>query len=177
MKKQILILVGSTKTGSANQKIVDYFIQKTTSFFETTQYELDILPFFNPDLERDLLPKSVIDFRQKIDQADGVFIATPEYVFSIPGILKNALEWAVSTMVFHSKPTAIITAASSGEAAHASIQLIIKTIGGVFDEKTTLLIQAPNSKINAVGDITDFKTRELMDNFIQSFKEKLYENQ
>jgi chromate reductase, NAD(P)H dehydrogenase (quinone) len=124
-------------------------------------------------LETDLLPDSVKDFREKIEQADGVFISTPEYVFSVPGILKNALEWTVSTMVFHEKPTAIVTAASTGEAAHASIQLIIKTIGGIFDEKTAILIQTPKSKINKSGEITDSKTEELLNNLIENFKKNL----
>jgi chromate reductase, NAD(P)H dehydrogenase (quinone) len=134
-KKKILVLLGSTKADSVNQKVVDYFVEKTKAFFDVKIYPLSILPYFNPDLETDLLPDSVRDFRQKIEQADGVLISTPEYVFSIPGILKNALEWTVSTIVFNEKPTAIITAASSGNAAHESIQLILKTIGANFDEK------------------------------------------
>jgi chromate reductase, NAD(P)H dehydrogenase (quinone) len=172
-KKKILVLLGSTKTGSANQKIVDYFSNKTESFFDVETYPLSILPFFNPDLETDLLPDSVKDFRQKIEQADGVLISTPEYVFSIPGILKNALEWTVSTIVFNEKPTAIITAASSGNAAHESIQLILKTIGAYFDENTAVLIQSPKSKMNDNGEITDAKTLELLANLISSFQTKI----
>jgi chromate reductase, NAD(P)H dehydrogenase (quinone) len=120
-----------------------------------------------------LLPNSVRDFRQKIEQADGVLISTPEYVFSIPGILKNALEWTVSTIVFNEKPTAVITAASSGNAAHESIQLILKTIGAYFDENTAVLIQSPKSKMNDNGEITDAKTLELLANLISSFQTKI----
>jgi chromate reductase, NAD(P)H dehydrogenase (quinone) len=173
MKKKIIILLGSIKSDSVNLKIVEYFTQKTQSFFEVEAYPLSNLPYFNPDLEDDLLPKTVVDFRQKIEAADGVFICTPEYVFSIPGILKNALEWLVSTIIFDLKPTAIITASSSGEAAHASIQLIIKTIGGDFDEKTAVLIAAPKSKISKTGEITDPKTAQLIEDLIQNFKEKI----
>jgi chromate reductase, NAD(P)H dehydrogenase (quinone) len=87
-KKKILVLLGSIKTDSVNQKIVDYFKEKTKVFFDLEIYPLSILPFFNPDLETDLLPNSVKDFRQKIEHADSILISTPEYVFSIPGILK-----------------------------------------------------------------------------------------
>jgi chromate reductase, NAD(P)H dehydrogenase (quinone) len=173
IKKKILVLLGSTKTDSTNEKIVDYFTEKTASFFDVETYPLSILPFFNPDLETDLLPDSVKDFRQKIEQADGVLISTPEYVFSIPGVLKNALEWTVSTIIFDKKPTAIITAASSGNVAHESIQLIMKTIGADFDEKTAVLIQSPKSKMNSNGEITDPKTIDLLANLILNFKEKL----
>jgi chromate reductase, NAD(P)H dehydrogenase (quinone) len=171
--KKILVLLGSLKTDSINQKIVDFFIKKTKAYFEVEIYPLSILPFFNPDLEIDLLPNSVKDFRQKIEQADGVLISTPEYVFSIPGILKNALEWTVSTIVFDKKPTAVITAASSGNAAHDSIQLIMKTIGANFTESTTLLIQSPKSKFNKMGEITDSKTGELLDDLIENFRKNI----
>jgi chromate reductase, NAD(P)H dehydrogenase (quinone) len=172
-KKKILVLLGSTKTGSANQKIVDFFAQKTAAFFDVAVYPISTLPFFNPDLEMDLLPSSVVDFRQKIELSDGILICTPEYVFTIPGILKNALEWTVSTIVFLDKPTATITAASSGEAAHASIQLIMNTIGSKILEECAILINSPKSKMNHLGEITDLKTIELMDNLIQNFKKQL----
>jgi chromate reductase, NAD(P)H dehydrogenase (quinone) len=172
-KKKILVLLGSTKWDSVNQKIVDYFVEKTKAFFDVKIYPLSILPYFNPDLETDLLPDSVRDFREKIEQADGVLVSTPEYVFSIPGILKNALEWTVSTIVFNEKPTAIITAASSGNAAHESIQLILKTIGANFDENCAILIQSPKSKMNIHGDITDTKTIDLLANLILNFKKHI----
>jgi chromate reductase, NAD(P)H dehydrogenase (quinone) len=173
-KKKIIVLLGSIKSNSNNQKIVDYFIEHTQPFFDCEIPPLSILPFFNPDLEiENTLPKSVVLFREKIDKADGVLVVTPEYVFSIPGILKNALEWTVSTIVFNEKPTAIITAAASGEAAHAAIQLIMKTIGGIFDEKTTLLIQSLRAKFNKKGDLTDEKTKELLENLITHFREKI----
>ena len=68
-------------------------------------------------------------FRKSIEEADAVLICTPEYVFSLPGILKNALEWTVSTTVFSDKPTALLTASSSGEKAHESLLLVMKTLG------------------------------------------------
>jgi chromate reductase, NAD(P)H dehydrogenase (quinone) len=73
-KKRILVLLGSTKTGSANQKIVDFFAQKAAVFFDVETYPISTLPFFNPDLEMDLLPSSVVDFRQKIEHSDGILI-------------------------------------------------------------------------------------------------------
>jgi chromate reductase, NAD(P)H dehydrogenase (quinone) len=172
-KKKILVLLGSIKADSVNQKVVDYFVEKTKAFFDVKIYPLSILPYFNSDLEANLLPDSVKDFREKIDQAEGVLVSTPEYVFSIPGILKNALEWTVSTIVFNEKPTAIITAASSGNAAHESIQLILKTIGANFDENCAILIQSPKSKMNNNGKFTDVKTIDLLANLILNFKKNI----
>jgi chromate reductase, NAD(P)H dehydrogenase (quinone) len=174
MKKKILVLLGSTKQHSVNQKIVNYIAQKTETFFELEIFPIETLPFFNPDVESEaLLPKSVRDFREKIEMADGILISTPEYVFSIPGILKNALEWTVSTVLFDKKPTAIITAASSGIAADQSIQLIMKTIGADIADKCAVLISSPKSKINDLGEVTDIKTAEILSDLIQQFKQKI----
>jgi chromate reductase, NAD(P)H dehydrogenase (quinone) len=174
MKKQILVLLGSTKTDSVNQKIVDYFEKQTNDVFEVRSYPIADLPFFNPDLDSvENLPNSIFEFRKLIENTDGVFISTPEYVFSLPAVLKNALEWTVSTMVFHQKPTAIVTAASSGKAAHESIQLIMQTIGAAIPEKCAVLIGTPKAKINTEGDIIDEKTLMDLSGLIENFKKNI----
>jgi chromate reductase, NAD(P)H dehydrogenase (quinone) len=169
-KKKIVVLLGSTKNDSLNLKIVDYFSARTEDFFDVEIYPITNLPYFNPDLEGDLLPTSVMDFRRTIESGDGVLISTPEYVFSIPGILKNALEWTVSTVIFSEKPIAIITAASSGETAHTSIQLIMKTIGA---DICAVLITSPKSKMDEFGKITNDKTVKEIEDLIQKFREKI----
>ena len=172
-RKKIIVLLGSTKADSVNRKIVDYFIQKTQSFFEVALFPLETLPYFNPDLDGDLTPTPVLEFREKIAQADGVLISTPEYVFSIPGVLKNALEWTVSTIVFNQKPTAIITAASSGKIAHESIQLIMKTIGALLEDSCVVLIGSPKSKIDTNGVITNKEQEQVLISLIQDFQAQL----
>ncbi|MCW3124402.1 MAG: putative NADPH-dependent reductase, partial [Bacteroidetes bacterium] len=88
---------------------------------------------------------------------------TPEYVFSLPGVLKNALEWTVSTRVWADKPVALITAAASGEKAHESLQLIMKTIEAKFDESTTLLIQGAKGKVGKDEKVDEQTTKQLSD--------------
>ncbi len=118
------------------------------------------------------LPPSVENFRLKIEKAAGVLICTPEYVFSLPGTLKNALDWTVSTTVFSDKPVAIITASTSGEKAHESLDLIMTTLGVKMGGKSKLLIQGAKSKINTEGKISDETTwkeiQELCDSFIET---------
>lgn len=118
---------------------------------------IDELPHFNPDLEKDgLPPPSVAAFRQLIEDADGVLICTPEYVFSLPGALKNALEWTVSTTIFSFKPLAFIVASASGEKAFESLELIMKTLlQQPVNEQCKLLIKGGRGKINAEGQLTD----------------------
>jgi chromate reductase len=83
----------------------------------------------------------VIDFLSQLAQADAVIICTPEYIFSPPGVLKNALEWTVASSGFSGKSVALIVAATAGEKAFESLQLIMKTIEARFNEKTMLMIQ------------------------------------
>lgn len=113
------------------------------------------MPHFNPDLTKEPLPPAVADFHHRIAAADAVMICTPEYVFSLPGSFKNAIEWTVSTTLFTGKPGALITAASSGHKAHEALQLVMGTIGLTWGSRGALLISVPKTKINAKGEITD----------------------
>jgi chromate reductase len=105
-----------------------------------------------------------------MEEADGILICTPEYVFSLPGSLKNAIEWMVSTTILTDKPAALITASSSGQKAHESLNLVMRTVGVKLGEKSSLLIQAPKTKITEDGTITDETTllsiKELMNDFL-----------
>ena len=100
-------------------------------------------------------------------------ICTPEYVFSLPGSLKNALEWCVSTTVLSHKPVGLITASASGEKAQEQLRLIMKTLETNFNEETELLIKGIKGKMNDQGKITDHKTMEEIKKFITSFKKLL----
>jgi len=96
-------------------------------------------------------------------------ICTPEYVFSIPGALKNALEWTVGTSDFDSKPVALITASSAGEKTHESLFLVLKTIGADLTENTALLVSGARTKVNSEGEISDAATLEAISLLIESF--------
>ncbi len=136
---------------------------------------IDKLPHFNPDLDNDNVPQVVKDFREKIKIVDAVIICTPEYVFSLPGSLKNAIEWNVSTTLFSNKPVAIIVASASGEKAFESLDLVITTIESRIAEKSKLLIQGANGKIGKNGEIAVVHIAQqidiLVDSVINSIRE------
>jgi len=97
-----------------------------TSFtdFERIYGGLDDLPHFSPDRDGDDPPRSVGRLRELLRTADGVLIGTPEYAFGVPGALKNALDWTVSSGEFDGKPVAAISASplyTGGAKAHASL--------------------------------------------------------
>jgi chromate reductase len=102
---------------------------------------ISTLPHFNPDITTENFSKKVRSFLDLIQQAEDVIICTPEYVFSIPGSLKNALEWTVFSSTFSNKPTAIIVASGLGEKAFESLELVMKTIEAKMRNHSKLLIQ------------------------------------
>ena len=124
------------------------------------------LPFFNPDLDNDSPPSEVARLRKAIETADAVVICTPEYVFSLPGVLKNALEWMVSSSTFSGKPVALITAAASGDKAQESLHLIMKTIEAGFSDDMTLLIQGAKGKITRAESQLKLDLKRVMDRLI-----------
>ena len=170
-KKNVFVILGSASKNSANQKIVDRFGDLSKDAFNLTIYaDLKTLPHFDPELSADSPPQSIIEFRNAIDKADGVLICTPEYVFSIPSGLKNAIEWCVSTTVFSDKPVGLITASLDGQKGHQELQLIMKTIMSNVTDETSLLIQGIKGKINERGEITDSKTLDDLIRFLNAYK-------
>ena len=171
-KKKILALSGSTKQQSVNMKLLKKIAATYSDRITVDLYDgIDKVPHFNPDKDTETPPESVVDFRKRIAKADGVIVCTPEYVFSLPGSLKNAIEWTVSTTLFSKKPVALIVAAASGEKAIESLQLIMNTLDASIPEDGSLLIKGAKGKIGPDGTVADAETEAklntLMDNFLR----------
>jgi chromate reductase, NAD(P)H dehydrogenase (quinone) len=124
--------------------------------------ELGALPHFDPNVEDDGLPISVQQLRAAIAAADAVIFCTPEYVFSVPAILKNAIEWCVAATVFTNKPTAMIVASGVGEKTFESLSLILKTIQCKISAETTLHLKGVRAKM-LTGDLSDASVLEQLD--------------
>jgi len=170
-RKKIFAIVGSASKHSANEHLLKFIAQQLRNEFDVFIFnELKLLPHFDPEATIDNPPKSVADFRSKISEADGIIICTPEYVFSIPSGLKNAIEWCVATTVFSGKPVGLITASSHGAKGHEELQLIMKTVMAKFTEEATLLIQGVKGKINERGEIIDEVTKEYLTRFIHLYR-------
>lgn len=174
LPKKILAICGSTRQVSANLQIIKAIETMAGNAWELSLYpHLTELPFFNQDVSDDDTPEAVHKFRKAVAEADGVLICTPEYVFSLPGILKNALEWCVSTTVFSDKPAMLITASSSGEKAHESLVLVMKTLGVKTSDELCLLISGVKSKLDAEGHITDETLQRQLETMVSAFGQVL----
>ncbi len=155
---KVLGISGSTKSRSTSLSILEFLSRKFKDKIEFKIYNrIGELPHFNPELEEDL-PNSVLELRELIEESDGIVFCTPEYVFSLPGSLKNLIEWNVSTVLFSSKPVAMIVAAASGKKAFESLELILTTIESSIPKESKLLIQGAKGKIDKEGNITSQKT-------------------
>ncbi|WP_316812164.1 NADPH-dependent FMN reductase [Pedobacter heparinus] len=155
--KNILAISGSTKKGASNEKIIGFIANTLSGKAHIDIYKgLKELPYFEPGLTDEQLPAEVKDFLDKINNADAILISTPEYVFSIPGVLKNALEWTVATTVLSDKPIDFIVAAASGEKAFESLDLILSTLVQYpIVLKNKLLIKGVGQYFDAHGMLTN----------------------
>ena len=170
-KKKIFAINGSASSNSSNLKIIEQIASLTEDSFDLTIFnELKSLPHFDPELSADNPPEPIVRLRKTIDAADGVIICTPEYVYSIPSGLKNAIEWCISTTIFTDKPSGLITAAAGGEKGHEELQLIMKTAMAKFTKETTLLIRGVKGKFDPYGNLIDNETKEHLKSFIDNFK-------
>ena len=170
--KKILVIIGSASSNSANLKLAVIISDLTRVDFKLTIFnDLKLLPHFDPELSLENTPKQILEFRKTIEQADGIIICTPEYVFSIPGGLKNAIEWCISTTIFTDKPCGLITASANGMKGHKELQLIMKTAMAKFNNKTTLLIKGIKGKIDPNGNLIAEETLKQLTDFIKAFKE------
>jgi NAD(P)H-dependent FMN reductase len=168
LPKSIFAICGSASPDSANEKLL-LFLAKMPGWNVELFTDLKSLPHFDPALSTGHPPAEIVAFRRKIAEAEGVIICTPEYIFSLPAGLKNALEWCVATTLFTDKPVGLITASASGEKGQEALQLIMKTLGAQLSPTTTLLLQGVKSKVSASGEIVDAVTKETLQKFKEAF--------
>lgn len=168
-KKKIAAICGSTKKSSTNLRLIKAISGLTADDFEFDIINnIDQLPHFNPDLDQDTPPEQVTAFRKKLKEADAVLICTPEYAMGVPGTLKNAIDWTVSSCEFSHKPTALITASSQGFKGHASLLETLRIIESDVREETQLIISYVKTKVNPDGSIKDSATKEQVLSVMQS---------
>lgn len=163
---RILAISGSIRASSSNTLLVRAIARLAPPDMEITLYEgLADLPHFTPDLDGDNPPASVHALRKLLQEADAVLICTPEYAFGVPGSLKNALDWTVSSSEFWHKPVAAISASplpTGGDKAHASLLLTLTALGANVPEGAKLTVPTVTKKLNASGDIVDPETTQAL---------------
>jgi NAD(P)H-dependent FMN reductase len=157
--KNIFAISGSLRLGSSNHAILQALGKMMPPYINYSIYNgLSEIPAFDPGLENDEPPAAVTAFHKQVSEADAIIICTPEYAYGVPGALKNALDWTVSSAPFSGKPTALITASTGGENAHEALIKILGAIDANLIKEATLLISFVRSKMDGEGNIIDRET-------------------
>ncbi len=170
----VLSICGSTRAASSNLDVIQAIARLAHDQFVVHLYNgLEQLPQFNPDRDNEEAPAEVADLRKQLRAADGVLICTPEYALGVPGALKNAIDWAVSSMEFSKKPVALVTASLSGEKAHQSLLGTLLIIESRMTRDSQLLISAVRTKVGHNATIMDAATGEGIDRLITSLVEMM----
>ncbi|MGF6930721.1 chromate reductase [Chitinophaga sp. W2I13] len=168
---KLLAICGSTRQSSSNHHLIKAITELGRDTFTVQLVEsLTTIPHFNPDQDMDVnsAPEEVQHFRAQLAAADAVLICTPEYAIGVPGTLKNAIDWTVSSMHFSKKPVALITAGTSGHKAHQSLLGTLLIIESKIAEAAQLVISSVRTKINDQGVITDLPTEMQVRKLIQT---------
>ena len=156
MPLKILVLNGSTRAKSTNGLFIEAIIRLAGDRAQFTVFSsVAELPHFNPDVDIDPAPPEVARFRKQLREADGLLICTPEYAMGVPGSLKNALDWTVSTADLRLKPIMLVTASLSGEKAQRSLLETLTVLEGKLTPETTVLVQFARTKVDAEANVTD----------------------
>jgi chromate reductase len=175
MDKKLLILgfAGSLRKGSYNKALLRAAEELLPKEATLDIFDLEGIPPFNQELEG-RMPEKVKEFKAKIRAADAILIATPEHNYSVPGVLKNAIDWAsrpYGDNSFEGKPAAIMSA-STGMLGGARAQYHLRQIFVFLDmhpiNKPEVIVTFAGQKVDQQGRLTDETTRKVIQALLEA---------
>jgi chromate reductase, NAD(P)H dehydrogenase (quinone) len=172
----ILGISGSLRKTSYNSAALRAAQELAPDGVVITIAAISAIPVYNDDVREQGLPPSVTSLVEQIASADAVLIATPEYNYSIPGVLKNAIDWVSKSpdQPFRHKPVAIL-GASMGAIGTARAQYDLRKVFIFLDayvlNQPEIMISAARTKFDADGHLTDDKTLGLIGKQIVALRE------
>jgi len=162
---KILGIAGSLREGSYNRAMLRAAAELVPDGVEIEIFDIVGLPGFSQDDEQDP-PAKVVELKQKIRAADAVIFATPEYNYSVPGVLKNAIDWAsrpYGDSAWDGKPAAIM-GASIGGIATARAQYHLRQIMVFLNmhplNQPEIMVGSCADKFDADGNLADQSTKD-----------------
>lgn len=164
---KVLGFAGSLRRGSYNRLALRAAAEVLPPGMTLGVFDLAPIPPYNEDVREAGFPPAVQEFRDRIAAADALLIATPEYNYSIPGVLKNAIDWASRppSQPFAGKPVAIM-GASPGMLGTARAQYHLRQCCVYLDlyplNRPEVMIARCQDKFDSAGHLTDATTREFI---------------
>ena len=173
MALTILGIAGSLRRASYNRAALRAAQALVPADARLEICEIHDVPLFNQDLERQP-PAAVVELKRRVRGADAILFATPEYNHSMPGVLKNAIDWAsrpFGDSAWAGKPVAVI-GCSSGVAgtvrAQAHLRQVFVTLDMPALNQPQVAIAGAAQKFDAEGSLTDDAARELIRQLLQN---------
>src|SRR3954464_6138811 len=172
----ILGIAGSLRKASYNKSALRAAQGLCPQGVTIESFGLEGIPLFNQDEERNP-PKPVVDLKARIRAADAILLVTPEYNYSIPGVRKNAIDWAsrpYGDSAWNGKPVAIM-GASAGLFGTARAQYHLRQVFVFLDmhpvNQPEVMINASKS-FDAQGNLTDQQTKDLIAKLLANLVKK-----
>jgi chromate reductase len=171
----ILGIAGSLRQGSFNRATLRVAQKLAPEGMAIEVFEIAPIPLYNEDVRQQGFPPVVQTFREKIRNADGLLIVTPEYNYSIPGVLKNAIDWASRPpdQPFERKPVGLM-GASGGILGTARAQYHLRQccvfLDGLVMNRPEVMIPTAQTKFDAEGNLIDQQTRDFISAHLVAFK-------
>jgi chromate reductase, NAD(P)H dehydrogenase (quinone) len=175
-----LTLVGGISRNSLNKKFYQSILELSPIGYEFETFDISKLPFFSQDLEMDP-PDIVSEFKEKIREAQAVLLITPEYNRSLPGVLKNALDWGSRPygMNLWGKKPAAVMGASIGSigtfGAQHHLRQILAYLDMVVMGQPELYFNASDA-FNEQGKLVNEKTKDLLKKYFETFYDLIDRN-
>jgi NAD(P)H-dependent FMN reductase len=174
---KIVGISGSLRAGSYNTMLLRAAATLAPAGTTIEVATIEGIPLYNADIEEDGIPEAVTALRERIIAADGLLIATPEYNNSMPGVLKNAIDWlsrppAEIPRVFTGRPVGIIGATPGpggtllSQAAWLPVLRTLQTLpwfGG------RVAVSGAGAAFDARGSLVDDKARSQLEKYVAGF--------
>lgn len=171
---KILAFVGSLRKDSLNKKLLQNAIKVAPKEMEIETFDLKDIPLYNKEIQDQGFPEPVASLREKIKNADGVLIVTPEYNHSFSGVIKNAIDWISRPpeQPFNEKPVAIMGASDGGFGtvrAQVHLRAVFPTLNAFVMNKPQLHLANADKKFDSEENLTDEGDMEKLKKFMQAF--------
>jgi chromate reductase len=160
---RLLLISGSTRALSTNTAALRTLQALAPVAVTARLYDgLADLPAFNPDVDDENAPATVVDLRRQLQDADAVLFCTPEYAGTLPGSLKNLIDWTVGTGELYRKPVAWLNVANPGrgEGAVATLAVVLGYVDATLIESACVRLPLSSGRVGDDGLVNDPLVRE-----------------
>jgi chromate reductase len=170
--KTIVTISGSLRKGSYNTALINEFEKQISKSAKIIRLDISDFPMYNEDIETKM-PKNIVEAKKAIESGSAVVIATPEYNRSIPGVLKNAIDWIsrpYGKNSFAKKPVYIMGASVgsiSTALAHYHLTQILLHLDAIIHGQPEIFVGNAGEKIDAKGNIKDKHTKEIISKLVE----------